>query len=447
MSGSIDKRYLDQQLPAIIEEHIKQNKLDPHEMPSWQYIDKIAQHSAQGLHNNCEKYFNKSLHDHLRDKGFGLQASGDWPTNDDETIKSLIFYVKVLREQLDRADSTIDTAICAINKIYEAISSQDKHKELIELARYEEEQERLDKIQYTAEIISYIRNQVGEAASANYSHYFDEYYKLIDNKFIINFNPVKQALDQFDFDRPEGDPNKIKPEQLRALWETLDKLNHSLVEGYTCKEWKMFMKMLILLLVAIGPRSSEVVDLDMRSQFRFGSDPHVVFHNRKNLNKNEGPVDVPIMTGSNILQAYRDYIDKVYDSGAVVPSSRSASGCRTTGTLNDWLQRLCQLAEVRLEDGSLPTMKNFRQFWTSRYNKAVHQNRKEIALVSEEKGTSNPLVDEDSYIGDKQIRRHIRDLGREYFDEVLNIDGLPTLVNQELTTANYIDYQTNLSSY
>lgn len=72
-------------------------------------------------------------------------------------------------------------------------------------------------------------------------------------------------------------------EDIQRLWDALNALEECPVEGYDLDEWRLWMKMLLVFLIAVGPRSSEVEQLDVRHQLHFGDDPHVRYENRKNL--------------------------------------------------------------------------------------------------------------------------------------------------------------------
>lgn len=59
--------------------------------------------------------------------------------------------------------------------------------------------------------------------------------------------------------------------------------------------------MLLVFLIAVGPRSNEVERLDVRTHLHFGDDPHVHFTERKNMRRDGGPAKVPIMMGDDLL--------------------------------------------------------------------------------------------------------------------------------------------------
>jgi hypothetical protein len=165
------------------------------------------------------------------------------------------------------------------------------------------------------------------------------------------------------------------------------------------------------------------------------------------MRRDEGPAKVPVMMGVTFLRAYREYIDAIDGNGKLVPSDESKSGCRTPSTLNGWLKRLCKIADVRLDDGSFPTIQNFRQFWKTLYKKAVTENREHIKFVSEEDGKKSHESDERDYIDDVVNRQHVRSLGQEYFDDVLDLGELPELLRKELDQNEHGERQTRITDH
>ena len=447
-SSRIDRKTLEEQLPAILREQFRRDNLPRDHLPSWDYITANTRYSAQGLHNKCEEYYGQTLHEFLREQGFGVLSSDDgWPTDDEKTRQSLEYYKQSLEDKKGRADTTIASVESAINKVYEAIGEEDLDIEILYIGYYNSEKERTENIQYAVTILQYMEEQLPDGTKINYSGYFSDYYKIAKNNFKINFNPVEKALDEFDWARSGGDADPISASEVRELWNALDALEECPFRGYDLDKWRLWMKVLIVFLIAVGPRSSEVEQIDVRKQFHFGDDPHVHFEERKNLEEGEGPVDVPIMTGAGLLEAYVDYIESTSGNGKLVPSPQSQSGSRTAATLNNWLERLCGIAGVHKEGGDSYTIQNFRQFWRNQYKEALQENRKQIEFISEEGATKTPEVDEENYITKKRTRKDIRDIGREYFDEVLDYEELPALLQTEVEQNEYIDRQTSVSEY
>lgn len=443
----IGRKTLEKQLPAILREQFQLDGLPSDHEPSWEYITANTRYSAQGLNNKSKELYGQTILEFLREQGFGVRSAGKWPTDDEETIRSLEYYVESAEQRRGWSENTIDSVESVINKVYEAIRDEGLDIELLDIGHYESESERVENIQHAIAIIDYMDRDLADSTMGNYPRYFKEYYTIVKNRYPINLNPVEEALDEFEWLRSDSDAQPVTEAQLNDLWNTLDALNECPVEGYNLDEWRLWMKMLLVFLIAVGPRSNEVERLDVRTDLHFGDDPHVHFIERKNMRRDEGPAKVPIMMGSNFLRAYREYIDATDGNGKLVPSDESASGCRTPSTLNSWLERLCKSADVRLDDGTFPTIQNFRQFWKTLYKRALAENRKEINFVAEEDEKVGPESDETDYIPDVVNRQHVRDIGREYFDDVLNLGELPELLQDELDRDVHVERQTKITDH
>lgn len=443
----IGKKTLEDQLPAILREQFRRDGIPNDHMPSWEYITENTRFSAEGLNNNTQRLYGQTLCEFLQEQGFGVGTNGKWPTDDAETIQSLEYFIASVEDRRKWQNKTIPSVESTINKVYEAIREEELEVELLDLSRCSSADERTENIQYAISIIDYMDHQLAESTMNNYPYYFEEYYNVVKNKYRVDFNPVTEALDEYEWKRRGGNPKPVTKSQLNDLWNALDSLTECPIRGYDLERWRLWMKMLIIFLIAVGPRSNEVERFDVRSQLHFGDDPHAHFVERKNLRREKGPEKVPVMMGVGHLKAYRDYHLVTGGNGSLVPSTQSQSGCRTSRTLNNWLARLCEIANVRLDNGEFPTIQNFRQFWTTRYKEAVHENRKQIKFVSEEKGTKNPEVDEDSYIDKKKNRQHIRELGRKHFSDILDLGELPKIVQDELDQSDYLDRQATITEF
>jgi hypothetical protein len=415
--------------------------------PSWEYITANTRYSAQGLNNKSKELYGQTILEFLREQGFGVRSTGKWPTDDEETIRSLEYYIESAEERKEWSENTIDSVESVMNKVYEAIRDEGLDIEMLDIGYYDSEKNRVENIQHAITIIEYMDRDLADSTMGNYPRYFEEYYNIVKNKHQININPVEEALDEFEWYRSDSDAQPVTEAQLNDLWNALDVLDECPVDGHDLERWRLWMKMLLIFLIAVGPRSNEVEQLDLRTQLHFGDDPHVHFAVRKNMRRDEGPAKVPIMMGGDFLRAYREYIDAIGGNGKLVPSDQSESGCRTPSTLNEWLGRLCKIAGVRLDGGEFPTIQNFRQFWKTLYKRAVAENREQIKFVSEEDGKKDYESDERDYIDDVVNRQHVRGLGREYFGDVLDLGELPELVREELDQDQHGERQTKFTDH
>ncbi|MFC3957624.1 hypothetical protein [Halovivax cerinus] len=447
MRSRIDQKTLEEQLPAVLHEQFQLDGLPRDHEPSWEYITAHTRYSAEGLNNKSKELYGQTLLEFLREQGFGVRNTGKWPTNDEETIQSLEYYVNSAQDRRGWSEKTIDSVRSVMNKVYEAIREEGLGIELLDLGVYNSEKERVENIQHTITIIEYMDRNLADSTMGNYPFYFEEYYNIVKNRYPINLNPVTEALDEFEWYRSENEPQPVTEAQLKALWNTLNAIRDCPVRDYDLDQWRLWMKVLLVFLIAVGPRSSEVEKLDVRTQLHFGDDPYVQFDERKNLRRNEGPDKVPIMTGARLLELYVDYIESTGGNGKLIPSPQSSSGSRRASTLNNWLEELCKIADIRLDDGSFPTIQNFRQFWKTLYKRALHENRDQIKFVSEEGGTKTPGVDEKNYLDNVENRNHVRELGRQYFGDVLDLDEIPAELRAELDQESQLDGQSKIQDY
>lgn len=439
----IDKKTLQDQLPVLIRENNRADNFEPDHLPSWKYISENTRYSAEALNKNCERLFGITLHEFLRREGFGCRSDGKWPTNHERTIQSLEYFIYSLEQKRDYKST--ETVESIIHSLYKAINEENLKIEILELGRFEIDSERVENIQNAIQIIQNWDKKYKESTMGNYTEIFSKYYKIVKNRYRIDFNPVEEALVEFEWNPKRPDPTPVSIQQFRDFWNTLEELEECPIQRYDLDEWRLWMKALLIFMLAVGPRSSEIESVDITQQIEFGDDPHVYFHERKNLKF--APDKVPIMFGCGFLKAYVDYILLIDGNGKLVRSNQSESGSRTPATLNEWIKRISKRANIRLEDGSIPTIQNFRQLWKNLYKEALHENRRQVELIAQDAGTQNPEVVEESYIANERNRRHIRELGRKHFEEVLEINELPVLLTEKLDQNEYISRQTTVTNF
>lgn len=426
----ITKRTLDDELPVILREKLERDGFKKTKMPSWDYIRASTPWSAQGLHIKCREIYGISLHEHLRNQGFGVNSSNYYHTDHGPTIDSIQYFKKSLESRKGWSDSTIGSVRSGIKKATVVIENLGIEKELLELGKYDTPSEELENIQNMIDIIEYMDEELTDGTTSNYTHYLNEYFPTVGNKYIIDHNPVGDALEEFSFNRKLSNPNPVTEEEINCLWTTLNVLTECPYPRYDLEDWRLWMKTLLVFMISVGPRANEIVNLDTRTDLQFGDDPHVIYHNRKNLSKNVGPVKTPIMFGEDFLRIVVEYLEEIDAQGAMIPSSQSQSGCRCASTINNWIERLCELSNMEFD--RVITIQNFRQFWKNNYRKALQENRKYIRFVTEEDSKKDVLSDEEDYIDNVDNRRMIREIGRNYFDNLIDITKIPDPIQKQL---------------
>ena len=441
----ITERTLEDKLPVILREKLERDGFRKTKMPSWDYIQASTPWSAQGLHNKCREIYGISLQEHLRNLGFGTNSSNYYSTTHEPTINSIEYYLKSLGNRRGWSENTINSVRSAIKKATVVIERLGIDDELLTLGKYSTNSEKLETIQSMISIIENINEELADDTTSNYTHYLKEYYPTVGNKFIIDHNPVQEALQEFEFVRKSYDPDPISKNELRNLWTTINALTDCPYQRYELEDWKLWMKIIIVFMIAVGPRACEIIELDTRTDLKFGEDPHVIYRSRKNIDENVGPVNVPIMFGADFLSLVVKYLNEINANGALIPSSQSESGCRSASTINNWIERLCELSNMHFE--RIPTIQNFRQMWKNQYLNALYEHREYIKFVTGEDKKKDYSSDEESYIHNVENRRKVRDLGRSYFDDLIDITTIPSRIEQTLEPDDEFDNKGDLGRY
>jgi len=449
------KSYLEEQLPVEIREHLREDNLPPTRLPTYEYLNTKG-FETRGLAKAIKRHFGEgeTLDGFLKGHGFGVGGTNEWGTDDAETIRHLNGYRHSRRTRRDYAEPTIQTLESALREVIKTAQSLHQNDDLMIYARYKDEDEKYERNCQVEEILDTIKRENSDGAAKNYLRYFRGFYEYCSSRTRIDQNPVSQVEGQYRFDTtPNSEPQEISDEQARTIWETLKQLPErreltdpvkNLVERYGLGEWQVQAMALIGLGVGAGPRSSEYVRMDCVEHWHFGDDPYIEFPIRKNL-----PGEVPIMAAPDFLKAYQAYLERKYEdwSGKPFPSDQSRSSSRTTNTLNNWLKAICKEANVRLDDGSLPTLQNLRQKWMNMYIRALRENGVHVEIVADEAGTKNERHVKVSYQTTEEERKAIRDLARGAFDGVFDLEELPEEMYTVLEKGEFVETQTDLSNF
>jgi len=449
------KAYLENQFPIELREHLQADNLDPTRLPSYDYLNAKG-FETRGLSAAVKRYFGEemTLHEFLRQQGFGHQDDGDWPTTHNETIQHLNGYRESRRNRNEDREATISTLESAMREVLRIVQDKYGTDNLLRFARYEAEEERYRQNEQVEAVLDELKSNKSDGAAKNYIRYFKKFYGYAAPRTRIDQNPVKQVEGQYDFDtRPERDSQPLTDEQVRKLWETLKQLPDrqelsdavaNLTSRHGLREWQVLMMVLLTLGVGVGPRSKEYIRTDCSEHWVFEDDTYIEFPRRKNL-----PGQVPILVNPEFLEAFRDYMETTRSdwNGKPFPSPNTDSGSRSKSTLNNWLEALCNEAGIRLDDGSFPTLQNLRQTWHNQYHEVLRKNNVQLQLVADEAGTQDENQVKISYRTDEEERRTIRELARRDFGELLPLDELPEVMSDTLDEAEYIDKQTSLVDF
>lgn len=448
------KVYLREQLPAEIREHRREDRLDPTKLPSYDYLNEKG-FNTRGLNNAVQRHFAEelTLHEFLREQGFGYQNEEEWPTAHEKTISLLNGYRDSRQKRNNDAPdttSTLESALRTVLRTAQDVHSNDNPLVYFEYNTPKEEARRNEQVEA---VLDQIQENCSGGAAENYVRYFEEFYDYVIAHTEFEENPVKKVLWQYDFDTtPDSEVQSLDENQIKTLWTTLkqlpDRRDFEAIEGivqrHGLEHWRVLMMALLVFVIGVGPRAKDCTRTNCREEWNFGSEPYVYFSVRKNQ-----PSEVPILARPEFLEAYCDYMDAIYDewNGKPFPSHRSESGSRVPATLNRWLRKLSEEAGVRLDDGSFPTLQNLRQTWHTRYLEVLRKSNVHLKLVADDAGTKTEQIADERYRSDAEERKSIRDLAANHFNEYLPLDELPEPMSEVLDQGQYLDYQKSLDEF
>ena len=448
------KAYLREQLPVEIREHRREDRLDPTKLPSYDYLNEKG-FNTRGLNNAVQRHFGEelTLHEFLREQGFGYQGEGEWPTTHERTINLLNGYRDSRTKRNKDALATTSTLESALRSIIRTTQEIHNNDNLLVYYEYETPKEEVRRNEQVEAIIDKIQEGWSGGAAANYVRYFKEFHNYVVTHTEFDENPVEKVLWQYDFDTtPDSEVQPLDENQIKALWTTLKQLPErrdfeavdGLAQRHGLAHWQVLMMALLVFVVGVGSRAKDCTRTNCRKEWNFGSEPYVYFPVRKNQ-----PSQVPILSLPEFLEAYCDYMEAIHDdwNGKPFPSHQSDSGSRVPATLNRWLKALSEEAGVRLDDGSFPTLQNLRQTWHTRYMQVLRKSNVHLKLVADEAGTKTEQTIDKRYWSDPEERKSIRDLAANHFDEFLQLDELPKPMSEVLDQGQYLNYQKSLDEF
>lgn len=448
------KLHLKKQLPAKIKEHRREDDLDPTNLPSYDYLESKG-FEPRGLTKAIQRHFDSemTLHEFLREQGIGYD-SGKWPTDHDESIKYLNDFIESRENRNHDRFTTISTVESALRVVLRI--AQDLHgiENLFTFVRYDSDQEKFKRNNQIEEILDYIENNKSEDARYRYGLYFEKFYEYCKIFTRVDKNAVKKVRTQYDYPNiPKREPEPLSDEEIQLLWNTAKQLTErrnltdsvkGLTNRYGIGKWQVYIMIVLLLGIGVGARSLEYERTNCQDDWKLNGDSFIEFPKRKNH-----PGEVPVMAHPEFLSAYCDYMEKTNDNwnGKPFPNPDSESGSIRKKTLNNWFKALCEEANVRLEDGSYPTLQNLRQTWHEEYLETLRIDDVRLELVAKEAGTKDPDQPKISYRSEEEERKAIRALASKEFEELVPLSELPNEMSRVIDDGEYFDFQTSLTDF
>lgn len=454
-SEKYTEAYLTERFPVEVRETLRADDLNPTHLPSYEYLNANG-FGTRGLNKALERHFEdgRTVHDHLRKHGFDVPHTGEWPCEHDETVRHLDLFVKSRRKRYESPEKSIDTLKSALRKILRISQKVNKTDDLISYGRETDSMSKFERNEQMRAILDHLKDIQDDRTARSYTGYLSDFYDVVASNTDLDFNPVQNVRDEYRFITRSSDPQPLDDDQIEQLWDTLLRLGQSPApkQRASCKsvrdlltrhgtDWIIQMMVLIVVGVGIGLRPGECARLHTDQHLKLDDDPHVTFDQRKNL-----PGTVPILTRCDFIEAYIEYMEATQDSWNryLFLSTDSESGHRVPETLNNWLEAICRESDVRLDDGSYPTLQNLRQTWHTKYKHTLQKHRVQMQLVADEAGTETSDIVDESYVPDIEDAKTIREFARKDFDDVLPLtEGIPDFMRPDKSS----DQQRELDSF
>lgn len=449
------KKYLEDRLPALIREHLRQDGLRLSKVPSYDYLQSKGI-ETRSLNTAIQRHFGSdmTLHSFLEDQGFGTANESKYPTDHPETAKFIEDFTRSREKRGKQAEATIDTIETALRRILVILEDLYGEDNLLRLARYDTDEEKIKHKNTVIDVLDELDKDLSRNTVGNYGRYWRDFYDYVNETAVIDFNPVEGPYDMYDFNqKPSDEPLPLSDEMVKKLWDTLLHLPsqthlpskmRGLLSRHGREEWRLQMMVLIVFLISAGPRTGEIIRCDCRNHLHFGEAPSVEYPQRKN-----GPGEVALLVNAEFLEGYVEYMNKKYNewNGKLLPSENSESGSRVGDTINNWLDALCKTANVKLENGETPNIQNVRQTWHTNYFRALRHVKIHTTITAKEQDTETVETVGESYVPTEEEQHTIRQFVKSDFQELLEYDRFPDIMSSVINESNYNDFQEDLFKY
>ncbi|MDS0284658.1 tyrosine-type recombinase/integrase [Haloarcula onubensis] len=384
--GLVDA-YWDAVAPAM-----RADGLDPErERPTYEWL------SANGF-----RRFVYALQEHhdttvteFWERDLGREPAGyDWGVDDGDTVAALERYLDRQRQRKSWRESTVEAHRSRLARYARAYAEVNDSDDLLApVARGAEvpAHEAVDACWATFDALD--TAVARETLRRIYSTVSDWYDTLV-NRREAALNPT----DGLDYNWSGSETTRsnppLGPDHVAALFEAAADTRE---------------RLLVVALCAWGLRSGEVAALHV-DQVVLDDAPRIEFESRKN-----GPGSVALIYGRAVVEDRIARLEADDWRGYLFPSSRSASGHRTGGTIRNWFDDLADRADVPDEiDGHRPVPQMARRFWYDRYSSTVEELvDHQIQAVAEEQGSTSASVVWEDYLSEDRRRELRREFMRE----------------------------------
>lgn len=389
--GLVDA-YWDVVAPAM-----RADGLDPEtEQPTYEWLN---EHGFRTLLYTLQEHHDTTFSAFWRDD-LGMEPPGfDWRIDDRDTVDALERYLDRQQQRKSWSESTVDAHRSRLARYVRAYASVNDTDDLLSPVARDSDVPAHEAVDACWATFDALDTEVARETLRRIYITVSDWYTTLVSRREAALNPT----DGLDYNWAGDDDGTtenppLAPDHVTALFGAATDTREQL---------------LVVALCGWGLRSGEVAALHVDQLVLDDDAPRIEFESRKN-----GPGSVALIYGQDVVERRIAEFDAEEWNGYLFPSSRSASGHRTGGTIRNWFAELTERASLPDQiGGRRPVPQMARRFWYDRYSSTVEELvEHQIQEVAEEQGSASASVVWDDYLS--EARR--RELRREFMREKLS---------------------------
>jgi integrase len=327
----------------------------------------------------------------------GLESRGfDWKIENDETANALERYLDRQQQRKSWSESTVDAHRSRLARYVRAYATVNNTDDLLSPIARDSNTPAHEAVDACWATFDELDTKVARETLRRIYITVSDWYTTLVSRREAALNPT-DGLDYNWGGKSSGTSSNppLTADHVAAIFDAADETREQL---------------LVVALCGWGLRSGEVAALHVDQLVLDKDAPRIEFESRKN-----GPGSVALIYGHEVVEdRIATFADENWN-GYLFPSSRSASGHRTSGTMRNWFGDLAGRAGLPDEvDGRPPVPQMARRFWYDRYSSTVEELvEHQIQEVAEEQGSASASVVWTDYLSEDRRRELRREFMRE----------------------------------
>lgn len=372
----------------------RQEGYDPDEdVPSYQWL---VAHGYSGLQYAVRQHYEMTLSEFFEQAvGIGDDKTDDsynWDIDNEEVVG----YLEQYFESQQRGATAASTLRSKRSRLAQFLRYyQDLHGTVAIVSRITDVADQPKEIQRVTAVFDVLDDELeSNDAKRRYRSDIDGLYSWLVDRGYGAFNPVRY---DHEWEIQEPDNPALSPDHVGQLAAVANNTEDRLIVRGLC---------------AWGLRRNELATLHVQNVELQADSPHLSFETRKN-----GPGTVALIYGKGVLETrIAQLSDRDKWNGCLFPSPNARREHVTGETINRRFKSIASRAGVRVRDKT-PTSKMGRRFWYSAYADAVKTVIERLQSVTDEQGSSDPMVVFQNYLSEEKRREYLRDAMRERLGE------------------------------